>query len=57
MSLVIMNQVNKKLDEEYTNLLDLNLAVIELLTSYRGKEVSSIYFTNYVHNITVHIFY
>lgn len=45
MSLVIMNQVNKKLDEKYTN-LDLNLAVIELLTGYRGKEVSSIYFTN-----------
>ena len=42
MALVIMNQVNKKLDEEYTNLLDLNLAVIELLTGYRGKEVSSI---------------
>ncbi|PWA44932.1 replication protein [Artemisia annua] len=34
--------VNKKLDEEYTNLLDLNLAVIELLTGYQGKEYNDI---------------
>ena len=46
MALVIMNQVNKKLDGEFKNLLDLNLAVVELLTGYQGKEVSSIYFTN-----------
>ena len=46
MMLLIMNQVNKKLDGKFKNLLDLNLAVIELLTGYQAKEVFFFYFTN-----------
>ncbi|PWA84451.1 hypothetical protein CTI12_AA159320 [Artemisia annua] len=38
----LRKKVNKKLDSEFKNLLDLNLAVIELFTGFQGKEYNDI---------------